>query len=237
MKKWMSYTVVILWLTAAVRYIAAEEAGDAWVVQALAEADFVEMEGSLCVSGRLRGEVADRAAFLQEIAAQLGLYTGYTIQEDVRGAQHVTTLVKEMPQAQVRMQLMTAGEAGYLQVELDIYQCAASALYYKKKLEQISETYTEAGEVVLLMKGVLAGYLSQDERNTAAKRLLAQMDAVVQEEHQEDGLHTVYAYTKKGAAAKRVNGKEVNVNIAFVYDEYRDRTLVYLGSPLIVENY
>ena len=57
MKKWMGYILVILWLAAAVRYIAGGEmSGESRVAYAFADADFQRMEYSLSLAGYLDGE-------------------------------------------------------------------------------------------------------------------------------------------------------------------------------------
>lgn len=250
MKKWMGYVLVILWLAAAVRYIAGGEmSGESRVAYAFADADFQRMEYSLSLAGYLDGEAYGEEGcreFLEEIAHELGMYTQYTVTSESDGRMKRTEITKEMTHARVCIRMVrtengiSEGEtipANYLYIRLDFDQSPDSALTYKRKLEQIRETYGLDSTVTLKMTGVYEGELDREAKDAAAEQLLASMGADEQEAHRSEDLYTVYAYTEDWPEYTVVNGKRVNLNLAFSYDEAGDRTWVYAGSPMILDEY
>ncbi|MCI8513357.1 MAG: hypothetical protein HFI93_01820 [Lachnospiraceae bacterium] len=247
MKKWMGYAVVILWLAAAVKYIAEPQAtGEVRVMEAFTRSDFQEAECGLRLAGYLSGEAygdAREEALLREVAERLDLKTGYQFQRVETDGTRIVELFKEMPEAKVSIRIVTVNpereevRSNYLYVGLDFFQSPASGLYYKEKLEELADEYGMDTSVTLTLTGVYEGDLNREARNIVSDQLLGAMGAREQEAYKSEELYTVYAYTENWQEHTVINGKKVNINLAFSYDEEQNKTFVYLGSPLILDEY
>lgn len=247
MKKWMGYVVVILWLAAAVKYIAEPgAAGEARVMEAFTRSDFQEVECGLRLAGYLGEEDYGREqeeVLLREIADRLGVKTGCRVECLERDGTRTAELSKEMPEAKVSIRIVTVNpnrekvRSNYLYVGLDFFQSPASGLYYKEKLEELAAEYGMETSVTLTLTGVFEGDLNREARDIVADQLLDTMEAREQEAYKSEELYTVYAYTENWEEYTTISGKRVNINLAFSYDEEQDRTFVYLGSPLILDEY
>lgn len=247
MKKWMGYMVVVLWLAAAVKYIVEPgAAGAARVMEAFTSSDFQEVECGLRLAGYLSDEeygVGQEEAMLREIADELGLKTGSQITCTEKDGTRTVELFKEMPEAKVSIRVVTINpdreeiRANYLYIGLDFFQSPASGLYYKERLEELAGEYGMETSVTLTLTGIFEGNLNPEARDIVSDQLLNTMDAREQDAYKSEELYTVYAYTENWQEYTTIKGKRVNINLAFSYDEERDKTFVYLGSPLILEEY
>lgn len=247
MKKWMGYVVVVLWLAAAVKYIAEPQAaGEARVMEAFTRSDFQEVECGLRLAGYLNGdeyEAEQEEAMLREIAGRLGLKSECRLDIMEKDGTRTTELSKEMPDAKASLRVVTINpereevRANYLYIGLDFFQSPESGLYYKEKLEELAGEYGMESSVTLALTGVFEGNLDREARDIVSDQLFDTMEAREQEAHKSEELYTVYAYTENWQEYTMINGKRVNINLAFSYDEEEDKTFVYLGSPLILDEY
>lgn len=247
MKKWMGYVVVVLWLAAAVKYIAEPQAaGEARVMEAFTRSNFQEVECGLRLAGYLNGDeygAEQEEAMLREIAGRLGLKSECRIDTMEKDGTRTMELSKEMPDARVSFRVVTINpereevRANYLYIGLDFLQSPESGLYYKEKLEELAGEYGMESSVTLTLTGVFEGNLDREARDIVSDQLFDTMEAREQEAHKSEELYTVYAYTENWQEYTMINGKRVNINLAFSYDEERDKTFIYLGSPLILDEY
>ncbi len=126
----------------------------------------------------------------------------------------------------------------YLYVTIDFFEDMSSVIGYK---ELIEDTFDEVGienvDSSVLLTGVYQGKLSRIDKDNITDTILEQMQGEVVAENRSDSIYTVYAYTQNISHSLETEGSQVNLNIAFSYDEKKEETTLYLASPIINEDY
>ena len=104
---------------------------------------------------------------------------------------------------------------------------------------QIQEVKTLGGESMrgMLLKGNVQGSMSMDEKGKASDRLFRSLDATVVEAVRKAELYTVYGSSNGLKCSLCYGEKEINLNLAFAYDELEDKTVMYLAVPFIQIDY
>ncbi len=126
----------------------------------------------------------------------------------------------------------------YLYVTIDLYDGMDSVIGYK---EIIEDTFDEVGlsniDSSMLLTGMYQGKLTLLEKDRLTDDIMSQLQAEVIVENRSEVLYTVYGYSHNIVTSLEIDGKEVNVNVAFSYDETKDETTLYLASPVVNEDY
>lgn len=120
----------------------------------------------------------------------------------------------------------------YVYVKITAYNNAACAGDYRELLEGLFDAMGIKGNVNVNLVGSLKGALNRDEKNALADELLYELDAKVATENRESDMFTVYAYSEEILPYITIGKTKINVNIAINYDEEKNRTNVYLASPV-----
>lgn len=85
-------------------------------------------------------------------------------------------------------------------------------------------------------EGTIPGRLSVDNMQDLAQDMFRQMGGVevmASSESDDNGYFVAYGYTRGLDTKKKVNGRDINLNIAMSYDEEKNITRVVMGTPLI----
>ena len=126
----------------------------------------------------------------------------------------------------------------YLYVTIDLYHNMDSLIEYKKIIE---DTFNNVGldniDSSIVLSGTYDGKLNLLEKNRVTEEILDSMQADVVSENRSENLYTVYAYTENIGDYLELQGSKVNLNIGFSYNESKDETTLYIGTPIINEDY
>ena len=92
-------------------------------------------------------------------------------------------------------------------------------------------------EINLRITGSLDGNLKESELEAVCKKALDSVGANRVEGMRDKGLISVSAFSPSIDEAVRVNGKQVNLNIAVRYNSYEGKTYIWLATPVITTEY
>lgn len=123
----------------------------------------------------------------------------------------------------------------YILLSLKIYgDNQESLIHYRTRfIEALESCAVTQYSATMQLVGRLSGNLSVAERNRLADEMLAQLNCAIVAENRAEAQYTVYGYSKEVAEYIVSDGKKINVQTAFTYDESRNETRVYLATPLI----
>ena len=92
-------------------------------------------------------------------------------------------------------------------------------------------------EINLCITGSLNGNLKENELEVICKKTLDSIGANRVEGIRDKGLISVSAFSPSIDEAVRVNGKQVNLNMAVRYNSYEGKTYIWLATPVITTEY
>ena len=236
-------TAMVLWLVFSGRIINSNFTMTKDVVSVFIESEFDEVEvnvtgfGEYGVTYLTENEKMD---ILVKIANGLGLEPGYVIEDKVNGHNYEKSLTKKSGNADTVIRIITAVNdyetyyetAQYIEVSIDFKDNAKSAESYSDLIEEIFTAESIEGKSMINLKGYINGSLNFEEKNNIADKMIKMLDAEIVSQNRESDLFTIYAYSDKIDNSVICAGKKVNINIAEEYDEIKNRTIIYLSTPL-----
>lgn len=249
MKKYGLYAAIVLWVVIAGKYLS-----DARQVQAVSlsgafetsmgEGAFEELNTYIEGYGEfgvcyLTSE--EKEDLVWDIAGAIGLNNLCRIATEQEKDSSVTTLTKDSVNGEVVIKSITKEKRDegsnliatqYVYVKITAYNNVDCANDYRELLEGVFDAMGIKGNVNVNLVGSLAGLLNYDQKNTLADELLSKLDAEVVAENRGTDMFTIYAYSQGIASYITIGGSRINVNIAINYDEEKNRTNVYLASPV-----
>lgn len=104
-------------------------------------------------------------------------------------------------------------------------------------IKYVLDYYNVAHEANISITGSLDGQMEEREVEKLCGRVFDSINASKVEGINDDGLISVSAFSPAIKNAVRVNGKQVNVNLASRYNSYEGKTYIWLATPVITTEY
>lgn len=108
---------------------------------------------------------------------------------------------------------------------------------YYDKVKQIASIFNLEEPVGITATGTLEGQITQKKQTEIIENILYKVKALPQEGMQNYQLISISAYTFLCGEFLPVGDKKINLNIAMRYHFVDDKTYIYIGAPLIFEEY
>ncbi|SHM46274.1 TATA-box binding [Anaerosporobacter mobilis DSM 15930] len=247
--KSIAYVVAILWIAVLSQlFVNRFFTDDSKLVDAFTKANSVIMDSNLYLVADMGTDYMseeDEKNLLQYVFSGIGLTDECKI---TRGDDTDTILTKrESDQSTTIIKLVRDREKTkkdtylvrrYLIIDITINEDVNSILSYKKKAEKIvSKLEAATYESQVTFTGTYDGKLSIEERNKITDRFVKDLQANVVVEQRGDELYTVYAYTGLINDYVKSEGNKINVNIAFNYNEKKNKTNLYVATPILNQDY
>lgn len=211
--------------------------------------DSTPIEGCIEISAPLNKlylNQKEKKQILEEIAKDLGLGNDYELQKE--DAENIDCLVlkKEGEIGSVHLSITTLTvDIGNKNQKLNQYVYVLyrskkkmdTMLAYKEKIEKVLKVRNLEISSNLNFKGEREGKLSLEEQERLAGKLFHYLKAEEVESVKEEELFTIYGYSDLLKDSVEYGDKEINLNLAFSYEEEEDRTVFYLAMPYLKTDY
>ncbi len=251
MKKRTIYIVGILWIVALSQIVVNEIfTKDDIVIDAFNSTQSDVLESSIDVWGDLGNlfiSESEKETIIKNIAKSLGLDDKYTLETTFAGENMETTLTKRSKNATTIIKIVTIYPEDnkklgifeqHILVNLTLNGNSDSVIIYKKLIEsQLKSLNLKEQEIILNFSGNYDGKLTIEEKELIFNKLLKILQAQVVIDDKTEELYTVYAYTGLINDYVTSNNKRINVHMVLAYDEKKDKTVLYLSTPIINSDY
>lgn len=183
---------------------------------------------------------------LEEIAWDLGIKGGYEIQEERRDHVESVILRKEGEIGSVHLSITTMNidigdgkqrQDQYIYVLYRSDKKMDTILAYKEKIEKVLRERDLQPIPNMNFKGQKRGKMSLEKQNQMTARLFHYLKAKEVDAVKEKELYTVYGYSNLLKDTVAYGDNEINLNLAFSYDEEKDVTMFYLAMPYLRTDY
>jgi hypothetical protein len=236
--------VSVFWITALFQMLGDQVfSDDGQIVTAFAASNVKLAESKLELTAEWRenryGEEEKRKLLL-DLADKIGFHGFYEVNCETRNNQTIHFIKIQENEVKAIIELITEKDSkniyGYM--ELSIMDQMNDILAYKAKIERAYQaTGAKDFQTILKFYGEYPGQLSYKKQNQEVKHLFHNLKAQVVSEINEDGIYTVYGYTKMVKDYMQVFRHKINLNVAFSYNEERNITNLYLATPIISGDY
>lgn len=125
----------------------------------------------------------------------------------------------------------------YLTINIIIYDKVEAILYVQKSLESVYKRLGLKYKMNITLAGSYDKVYSRSDYETLAKNICKMMKAKKVNDFRSDKIYSIYGYTDHIKDYVMVNKKKVNINVALRYNEYEDKTYLYIATPIITTDY
>lgn len=191
--------------------------------------------------------ISDKEELVKHIATKIGINTDYKLIHNEGKKSTELKAEKNSKNGNVTIEIIsiendtvhnTKETSHYIIVNVDIYENSKSILKYKNILEEaMNELEVLDYQSIIRLNGVYTGKLTFEKKTEITNELLSNLEAKIVSESREDELYVVYGYTGLISEYIETEKNKVNINIAMTYDEEKDKTNIYLASPILNEDY
>ena len=187
-----------------------------------------------------------------DFAGQLGITDGYAVTATQGDSFQESTLTKDGKYGKTVLQIVSlktgengesegaGGSTGYQQMilsDITIYDNLDYMMQCKETLEDIYRSVGMTPEVGIYVKGKTAGALSERGRQKITDSIFEQLHAETVQEIHNENYDCVYGYTEWFEHSIKQNGRKINLNLAFTYQEEEDITYLHLAVPYIRQSF
>ncbi|WP_058486011.1 YwmB family TATA-box binding protein [Defluviitalea phaphyphila] len=125
----------------------------------------------------------------------------------------------------------------YIIIDIILYGQYKSIVDLKEKIDNIFKQNNMDNTTNITITGTSDKKLTKEEKENIAYEMMENIKAKIEETYETENIYSVYGYTKLINDWLVSNNKKINVNIAFKYNEYEQKTYIYLATPVITVDY
>ncbi|MDE5777500.1 MAG: YwmB family TATA-box binding protein [Lachnospiraceae bacterium] len=111
----------------------------------------------------------------------------------------------------------------------------AQALF--QKVKRVYEEIGVEAQTSLEIEAEQKGEIINENDIGIVENILKSTDAKKVDVIRENGIYTIYGYTRKEESFVKLNNKKVNLQIVMTYDETQDKTYLKIGVPIVNTSY
>lgn len=242
--------IVFIWLAVVLQlFINYDIRPDHNVVEAFSSSDAIPVEAMVSCYGEF-GEMkiakATKKTMLTNLAKKLGITDGYEITASEGRGYEETTLTKNGKYGKTVLQIVSMetenvlGETVTRQsilCDITVYDDLEYAAECREMIETMYDELGMDGKVNIYFKGKTTGMMSASKQREMAGKMLDALRAGEVQTIENENYTCVYAYTSQFEECIEQEGKKINVNLAFTYNESEDMTYIHLAVPFIAQSY
>lgn len=139
--------------------------------------------------------------------------------------------------AKITIALETINDSTYLVTDVILYNYCENIIPIKEQLDELFNDLSLKAKTNITMTGSYDGNMSYDDKKLTAFDIMKKINAVAQEDYVTDKIYSVVGYTKKINEYIYSDKQKININLALRYNEYENKTYLYLATPVITVEY
>lgn len=258
----MLFCVIVIWTVVLVQGIAlTSESGEEKSVEVFHTLNLSTTKGSVEITApinKLYLSQEEKKNVLMDLAEELGITSGFYVKEEEKEDMERAELRWTMDKEKVNLSITTIHtpieetdsitkqenieEKNYIQNQYIYMTCEVKEdteklLTYKTLMEKMMNRRGLEPTTNLNLTGRQSGELTSYEKQEITDRLFHSLEATEVESVKEEELYTVYGYSNLLKNTVAYGENEINLNLAFTYDEEEKQTVFYLSMPYIRTDY
>lgn len=184
----------------------------------------------------------EKRKMLKNLAYKLGITEGYDFQGGSGDYYTKCVLTKKGENGNTTLQIISMDNDGgepeqYIVMDLEIHTEFQKAHALFQKVKRIYEEIGVDARTGLEIEAEQKGNKIKENDTGLVDHILKAAKAKQVDTVSENGIYTIYGYTKQESSYMELNGKKVNIQIVMVYDEKEDKTYLKIGIPIVNSSY
>lgn len=174
---------------------------------------------------------------INNVLLKLEIYDNVTIDKVETDNFNNYKFVKDAKDAKIEIEIINDSQKVSLKINAILYENENALLYLQDKIKEIYQENEIKPEINITVIGTYNKKFTNEEKKSIVKKILACVKANVIKEYVNERLYSAYGYTKLIKDYEDVDGDKVNMHVAIRYNEYENRTYLYIASPVISVDY
>ncbi|MFP4697368.1 MAG: YwmB family TATA-box binding protein [Eubacteriales bacterium] len=188
----------------------------------------------------------DKQNALEKLAKQIPIKSPYEFSEIDEGVFQEVKLSKESKNARTSIKIVSMEKPveenileveNYIIMDISLTKDIDSVIHYKNIIRDILNVEGIDSHISVDIIGEKKGRVSSETRKELTDELMDSINAKKQEEFITDDIYSIYGYAPYIDEYIVSNGKKINVDVAFTFNEKEDKTILHLASPIISVGY
>lgn len=185
---------------------------------------------------------AVKKQMLNNLAYKLGITDECTFHAGAGDGYTKWVLTKEGANAATTLQLISMEQPDgepeqYIVVDILTNTDLSQAYTLFQKIKRVYEEIGVKAQVGLEIEAEQKGNVLKENDMGLIEDILEAAGAKQVDVLKENGLYTIYGYTKQEKSYVTLNGKKVNLQIVITYDEAHDKSYLKIGIPIVNSSY
>lgn len=179
---------------------------------------------------------------LENLAYKLGITEGYHFTTENNDDYMKLELKKKGSSGDTALQLISMvkpdGEPEqYIVMDIRKKTDIQNAQVMFQKVKRVYEEIGVEAQTSLEIEAEQKGEIINENDIGIVENILKSADAKKVDAINEDGIYTIYGYTKRENSYMTLNGNKVNLQIVMSYDETQNKTYLKIGIPIVNTSY
>lgn len=219
------------------------------VVEAFSSSDAIPVEATISCYGEF-GEMklanATKQVMLTNLAKKLGVTDGYEITASEGQGYNEMSLRKNGKFGKTAIQIVSMESENAIGTsvirqsilcDITVYDDLEYAVSCKEQVETMYDDLGMDGKVNIYFKGKTEGELTESRKRQITNDMLEALHAKEIQTIDNENFTCVYGYTPQFKECIKQDEKDINVNLAFTYNEVENTTYIHLAVPYIAQSY
>lgn len=139
--------------------------------------------------------------------------------------------------AKFTITLETISNSTYLVSDIILYDYCENIMPIKEQLDTVFNDLSLKAKTNITMMGSYDGNMTYEDKKLTAFDIMKKINAIGQEDYITDKIYSVVGYTKRIDEYIYLDKQKININLALRYNEYENKTYLYLATPVITVEY
>lgn len=192
--------------------------------------------------GDMELSVSGKKKMLENLAQKLGITEGYSYSGATGDQYDKIILKKNGKHATTILQMISMEQEGkepeqYIAVSIATEESIEQGVTLYQKVKRVYEEIGVEAQVSLEVEMVQKGDQVNLEKGGLPDRIFRAVHAKKVDTIKENGIYTVYGYTRLEDRYLVLNKQKVNIQIVLWYDETQDQTYIKIGVPIVNSSY
>lgn len=244
------FCIIVIWSVVLIQGCALlHESGEEKSLEVFQTLNLTSIEGSVDIYApfnKLYLNQEEKENVLRQLGAELGFEKGYEMKDDSKDNVERMLLIWKGEKEEINLSITTIHvpmedgnyrQEQYVYMTCEVKEDVENLLSYKTLMEKMMKRRGLIPSANLNFKGSKNGKMTLQERQNVTDFLFRSLEAREVESVKEEELYTVYGYSDFLKDSVAYGENEINLNLAFTFDEEKRETVFYLSMPYIRSDY
>lgn len=220
-----------------------QKKGEQLMVEAFNQSSFKEEQADIntyAILDRPLNDLDEMEIYFQNVEKQIGAFTDNNFIKEESNQMRLLKKIYKSSDAELIIELKTfksTSNNSYLTINSILYNSFENLIKVKEQMNTVFENLNLTPKISINITGLYDGDMNYEQKKQITSSIMKQMNANFKEDYNTNKVYSVVGYTKLIDEYIYSEKQKININLALRYNEYENKTYLYLSSPIITTEY